>query len=101
MYIEDKSESLNGEAWIGRVSFNKTGRTLTWKERRFRKVHGGYKYNCVELGTGRHFWISGCKKGGGDRLYVSGIPIHIDEDVREEYWTTIRQFPSHKSRATC
>ena len=44
--------------------------------------------------TGAEFWISGCKKRGGDRLY--GGVIEIDEDVREEYWVSIRGMPQCK-----
>lgn len=43
---------------------------------------------------GARYWISGCKKRGGDRLYP-GV-IHIDEDVREEYWVKIRNMPDNK-----
>lgn len=95
VYIEDKSESLNGSAWIGRVSFSKSGRTLIYKDLRFAKVRYGYKYNHIEVESGREFWISGCKKNGGDRLY-NNRPVPIDEDVRDEYWTEIRGMPRRK-----
>lgn len=39
---------------------------------------------------GEDYWISGCKKDGNDRLYGERLPVYIDEDVREEYWTEIR-----------
>ena len=44
-----------------------------------------------DVATGERYWISGCKKRGDDRLYGGVTPI--DEDVREEYWTTIRGQP--------
>lgn len=91
MYIEDKSEGLNGRAWIGRVTFSKSGRSVTYRGRTFGKVGGGYKYNYLEEGTGAPFWISGPRKDGADRLYPqSAAPVEIDADVAEEYWTTIR-----------
>jgi hypothetical protein len=100
MYIENKSESLNGPARIGRVAFSKTGLTLYYRGKSFQSLKGGYKANYFDVDTGEQYWISGCKKAGGDRLYVSGIPIEIDEDAREEYWTVIRGLPEKKDLAT-
>jgi hypothetical protein len=31
-----------------------------------------------------------------DRLYDEADPVYIDDDVREEYWTTIRRAPERK-----
>ena len=100
MYIENKENSLNGDAVIGRVTFSKTGRTVYYKGRRFRKIYrGGFKSNFFDEETGEEYWISGCKKNGVDRLYGrDSIPVYIDEDVREEYWTTIRNMPEEKNR---
>ncbi len=95
MYIEDKGDEPTGPARIGRVAFNRTGRTLTYAGRTFRRDPEGYKHNHKQVGTGRLFWISGPKKKGGDRLYGSQ-PVEIDEDVREEYWTEIRGEPERK-----
>ena len=99
MYIECKSEGLNGWGRIGRVGFSKTGRTLFYQGKSFQSLKGGYKANFYDLETGEHYWISGPKKAGGDRLY--GAPgVAIDEDVRQEYWTSIRGEPSMKHRST-
>jgi hypothetical protein len=43
--------------------------------------------------TGERYWISGPKKRGGDALYATNITTKIDDDVREEYWTQIRNIP--------
>jgi len=43
--------------------------------------------------TGEDYWISGPKHRGGDRLYGGSTPIEIDQDVREEYWRSIRGQP--------
>jgi hypothetical protein len=92
MYIERKEESLNGPARIGRVIFSKTGQTLEYKGQKFRKAKG-YKWNCVDTETGDHYWISGPRKDGQDRLYNgSSLPVEIDVDVRDEYRTKIRGF---------
>ena len=91
MYIEDKSGGLNGPARIGRVTYSKTGRSLTYQGRTFHAVGSGYKYNHLEAETGAHYWISGPRKDGADRLYPqSSAPVEIDDDVAEECWATIR-----------
>jgi len=100
MYIESKADGLNGPARIGRVTFSKTGRTIYYGDRTFRATPG-YKYRHCEVGGGGPHWISGPRKDGLDRLYPqSRIPVDIDEDVREEYWTTIRERPDLKERKT-
>jgi hypothetical protein len=92
MYIEDKSASLNGDARIGRVTFSKSGRSLTYAGRRFQSLSGqGSKANYVDVDSGAEFWISGPRKDGKDRLYeASSKPVEIDDDVAEEYWSEIR-----------
>lgn len=100
MYIENKASGLNGPARIGRVTYSKSGATLYYKGKSFRSLKGGYKANYYDIQSGERYWISGCKKNGEDRLYVSALPIDIDEDVRDEYWTTIRGLPAKKHRDT-
>ena len=96
-YIECKSE-LNGRGRIGRVTFSKSGATVYYAGKSFRRIHG-YKANHVDIDTGERYWISGPKGQGGDRLY--GQPgVEIDEDVRAEYWTSIRNRPSCIGKAT-
>jgi hypothetical protein len=99
MYVEFKAESLNGPARIGRVTFSKTGKTLSYRGKTFQSLKGGYKANYFDTETGEEYWISGCKRGGGDRLYGGGLPVEIDEDVRDEYWTEIRKQPSQRNRS--
>ncbi|MGB3754655.1 MAG: 1-deoxy-D-xylulose-5-phosphate synthase [Parerythrobacter sp.] len=91
MYIEDKSEGLNGPARIGRVTFSKSGRSVHYAGRTFLKVASGYKYNHIAEDNGDHFRISGPRKDGADRLYPqSSVPIEVDEDVALEYWREVR-----------
>lgn len=94
MYIESKAEGLNGPARIGRVTFNRTGRTLYYKDKSFQSLKGhGFKANYSDE-TGDEYWISGPRRDGLDRLYgKSSLVVEIDEDVREEYWTEIRKRP--------
>jgi hypothetical protein len=90
MYIEYKGDGLTGPARIGRVTFSKTGQTIYYGGKQFRRSKSGYKWNYYDVETGEHYWISGPKKDGSDRLYGERLPIEIDEDVREEYWREIR-----------
>jgi hypothetical protein len=96
MYIESKDDGLNGSARIGRVTFSKTGSTIYYQGRSFQSLKGkGFKSNYYEVETGEHYWISGPKKNGCDRLYGGSLPVEIDDDVREEYWGEIRQQPQN------
>jgi hypothetical protein len=99
MYIERKAESLNGSARIGRVKFSKTGLSIYYKGRKFHRIRG-FKSNYADSETHEEYWISGPRRDGEDRLYVSNLPVEIDEDVREEYWTAIRKQPQHVKRNT-
>ena len=99
MYIENKSSGIDGDARIGRVTFSKTRKSIYYRGRRFESLRGqSFQANYADSETHAQYWISGCKKRGGDRLY-SGT-IEIDEDVREEYWTRIRGQPERKLEAT-
>jgi len=95
MYIEQKGGGISGPARIGRITYSKSGQSLYYQGRRFQTLAGeGFKANYFDCETGEHYWISGCKKRGGDRLYAG--MIEIDEDVREEYWTEIRGLPDQR-----
>jgi hypothetical protein len=100
MYIESKAGSLNGPARIGRVTFSKTGGTLYYGGRAFRSLKGsGFKENYYDVETNERYWISGPRRDGQDRLYVSNLPVEIDVDVREEYWKEIRKKPALKTQS--
>ena len=94
MYIECKAGGLTGPARIGRVTFSRTGCTLYYRGQRFQSLKGaGFKSNYFDVDTGEDYWISGPKRDGSDRLYGERVPIEIDDDVREEYWRTVRDAP--------
>jgi len=101
MYIESKAAGLNGPARIGRVTFNRTGRTLYYKGQSFQSLKGrGFKANYRDTETGDEYWISGPRRDGLDRLYgKSALIVEIDDDVREDYWTEIREKPEQKSKS--
>jgi hypothetical protein len=91
MYIECKSEGLDGRGRIGWVEFSRSMRSFYYGGRRFQKTKSGYKYNCLNAETGEEYWISGPKRDGSDKLY--GGVVEIDEDARAEYWTKVRGSP--------
>jgi len=97
MYIECKDDGLSGAARIGRVTFSRSGQSVYYQGRRFETLGGqGFKANYFDVATDAEYWISGCKKRGGDRLYP-GL-IEIDSDVLEEYWLQIRRLPDRKDQ---
>lgn len=101
MYIESKGDGLTGPARIGRVTFSKSGRTIYYAGQAFQSLKGnGFKANFYDVATGDHYWISGPRKDGADALYTTNIRTPIDEDVRAEYWTTIRNLPTKKKMKT-
>jgi hypothetical protein len=94
MYIESKASGLSGPARIGRVTFSKSGKTVYYRGRAYQTLSGqGFKANFFDTETGEHFWISGPRRDGADRLYGGAVPVEIDDDVRIEYWTAIRSLP--------
>jgi hypothetical protein len=99
MYIESKAESLNGPARIGRVTFSKTGLSIYYRGKTFQRGEDFKKANHFDAETHDEYWISGPRRDGKDRLYVSNITVEIDDDVREEYWTEIRKEPELKNRS--
>ena len=100
MYIESKADGLTGPARIGRVTFSKAGRTIYYGGRSFQSLKGyGFKANFYDIESGEYYWISGPRRDGGDRLYGEAVPIEIDDDVREDYWSKIRGKPERRSDA--
>ena len=95
MYIECKGEGIVGPARVGRVTFSKTGKSIYYKDKEFGGLRGtGFKANYFDVLTREEYWISGCKKDGTDALYST--TVEIDDDVRDEYWTVIRNKPESK-----
>ncbi len=92
MYVEYKGGGLAGPGWITRVTFSKSGSSVYFRGKRLRTLGGaGFKVNYFDVETGEQYWVSGPKRNGQDRLY--GGLVEIDEEVREEYWATVRRRP--------
>lgn len=99
MYIENKTDGLVGLARIGRITYSKTGKTIGYRVKQLGSLRGtGFKANFWDQSTGDEYWISGCKKNGSDSLYSN--EVFIDEDVREEYWISIRNRPDLKDKSS-
>ncbi len=97
MYLECKKDDMSGPGPIGRVTFSNSGESLCYRGHRFHKLAGrGSKANYFEGETGDPYWISGCKRRGGDRLYAG--TIEIDDDLRGEYWKEIRGLPDRRNQ---
>ena len=95
MYIQIGMSPI--DANIGKVFLSKTGKTLTYEGRELQSLKGnGYKTNYFNTETGVEYWISNPRKDGNDSLYH--CTIHVDEDIRAEYWTTVRGMPERKNQ---
>jgi hypothetical protein len=86
MYVEHKPDEHHerGDAWIGWVTFSKTGQTVYTRGLRLQRTSGLHCGNHVDLDTGEVYWVSGPKKDGRDRLY-GNAPVEVEPDAREEY----------------
>jgi hypothetical protein len=100
LYLESKADSLQSPARIGRVTFTNSGKGVYYRGREFYRI-SRFKANYAEAGTHDPYWISGPRRDGRDRLYTPrGLPVEIDDGVREEYWREIRNRSECDSRTT-
>lgn len=90
-YLELKSGfSDNGPAWIGLVSFSKSGKTIYFDGRAFQRLGGmGISGNYFELETRDEYWISGVKKDMTDRHKYGGGKIFVEKRILTEYLQAI------------
>lgn len=85
MYIELKTGySDDGPAWIGKVKLSKSGRTVYFLGKGFKRVQG-ISGNFVDIETGEEYWISGVKKNGRDRHWAGSGKIEIDKKIIGDY----------------
>jgi hypothetical protein len=84
MYVELKTgHSGDGPAWIGRVHFSKSGRTVYYRGLTLQRANG-ISGNHIDAVTGDEYWVSGPHRDRRDRLF-GDVPVHVDDDVRDEY----------------
>jgi hypothetical protein len=85
MYIELKSGySDNGPSWIGKVKFSKSGKTIYFNNKGFKRWNG-ISGNYYDIETEEEYWISGVKKNGEDRHWAGKGKIIIDEKIINDY----------------
>ncbi len=86
IYIENKSFSHHGPAWIGFVEFSKSGQTVYFNGKALKKLKNpGINANHFDIETGEEYWVSGIKKNGQDRHWCGGGKIMIDKNSIDEY----------------
>ena len=84
-YIELKTGySGNGPAWIARVSFSKSGRTIYFNDRALHRIaRGGISANFMDIESREEFWISAVKRRGTNRHLSNNAPILIERSARD------------------
>ncbi len=87
MYIEHcpPGKLHRGDAWIGRVTWSKSGSSCYYRGMHLEAGHGRGGGNYFEATTGESYWVSGVKTRGSNRHWAGGGPVHVDADVAEEY----------------
>lgn len=92
-YIELKSGfNHNGPAWIGLVSFSKSGKTIYFDGKAFQRIGADRgNGNFYDIGTGEEYWISGVKKNQQDRHEYGNGKIYIEKRILSEYLETINK----------
>ena len=76
----------DGPAWIGRVAFSKSGRTVYFNGKALKRGGGqGIAGNHVDAETGEEYWVSGVKRDGADRHRCGSGKISIDARVVADY----------------
>ena len=84
-YIELKTGySDNGPAWIGKVKLSKSGQTIYFNDKAFKKGLSTYG-NYFDIEAGEDYWISGIKKDGADRHWAGSGKITIDKNIIDKY----------------
>jgi len=86
-YLELKSGfSDNGPAWIGIVSFSKSGKTIYFDGKAFQSLNGnGISGNYFDIENGDEYWISGVKKDMSDRHKFGGGKIFVEKRILNDY----------------
>ena len=90
-YLELKSGfSGNGPAWIGLVSFSKSGKTIYFDGKAFQRMGSArIQGNFMDIESGNEYWISGVKKDLSDRHKFGGGKILVEKRILNEYLQTI------------
>ncbi len=86
-YLELKSGfSGDGPAWIGLVSFSKSGKTIYFDGIAFQKIGSArIQGNFMDIESGNEYWISGVKKDVSDRHKSGGGKIYVEKRILNQY----------------
>jgi hypothetical protein len=85
-YIELKTGyNDNGPAWIGRVQLSRSGQTVYFDGKAFKRRAGRGSANHYDIETREAYWISGIKKDGRDRHWAGSGKITIEASAVNEY----------------
>ena len=92
-YIELKSNfNHNGPAWIGLISYSKSGKTLYFDGKAFQRIGSDrMRGNYYDIESGEEYWISGVKKNQNDRHTFGGGKVYVEKRILGEYLTIINQ----------
>ncbi|WP_200975403.1 hypothetical protein [Echinicola sp. 20G] len=98
-YLELKSGfSDNGPAWIGMVSFSKSGKTIYFDGKAFQSLNGtGISANYFDIESGNEYWISGVKRDMSDRHKFGGGKIYVEKRILNDYLKIIGKLDLPKS----
>jgi len=86
-YIELKTGfNHNGPAFIGLVSFSKSGKTLYFNGKAFQRIGSDrMRGNYYDIESGDEYWISGVKKNQSDRHIYGNGKIFVEKRILNEY----------------
>jgi len=86
-YIELKTgHAHDGPAWIARVKYSKSGRTVYFDGKALKRVRkGGTSGNHLDVTTGEEYWVSAVKKTGTERHRDGSGIIRIEAAAVGQY----------------
>ena len=98
MLGERKDGPRTDEASIGRVSFSKSEKTLYYRGMSLQSTRVKAGKTCYEdIISGDSYQVAAARKDGADVQSLSGIVVGIDENARDEYWSSIRYTPERRT----
>ncbi len=79
-----------GPAWIGLVSFSKSGKTVYFDGKAFQRIGSDRtRGNFYDIESGDEYWISGVKKNMTDRHKFGGGKIFVEKRILNKYLQVI------------
>lgn len=86
-YIEHKTgHNDDGPAWIARVQFSKSGKTIYFNGMGLKSAKGrGVGANYYDFASGDEYWVSGVKTQEWNRHWVGSGDIMIERSLYDWY----------------